>query len=402
MHKRITIIGGEAGDAGLVTVQAAEALRSARSVVVDEQAEAMARAHAPADADFVVIGPNATHARRVRAVRDVLAKRDDVVRVIACGADDCEAELHALGALANLRVLVGLPRTVLETGRAWAEQLPLHGWRVLVPRTKDPLDALTAALVRDGAAPTQVSTLSVEPPRTPQQMQKAVTGLVEGRFGWVVFTSANAFAAVWQQCHEYGLDARAFAGTRIAAVGEDTREALAARGLVPDLVPATGRTTVDLLDVFPDAEVGSELVHRVFIPRADIATETLASGLVALGWEVEEVTAFRTVRSAPPAAATRDAIKNGGFDAVVFTSSASVRNLIGLAGKPNARTVVACIGPSTAKTAEEHGLRVDAMAAEPTQDALVDALVTFAEARRAAGVDAVAPAATGTVRRKAK
>ena len=36
-----------------------------------------------------------------------------------------------------------------------------------------------------------------------------------------------------------------------------------------------------------------------------------------------------------------------------------MRNLVGIAGKPHARTIVACIGPQTAETAREFGLRVD-------------------------------------------
>ena len=70
----------------------------------------------------------------------------------------------------------------------------------------------------------------------------------------------------------------------------------------------------------------------------------------------------------------RDAIKGGAFDAVVFTSSSTVRNLVGIAGKPHANTVVACIGPATAKTAEEHGLRVDVLAPEASAVSVVDAL----------------------------
>ena len=62
----------------------------------------------------------------------------------------------------------------------------------------------------------------------------------------------------------------------------------------------------------------------------------------------------------------RDAIKTGKFDAVVFTSSSTVRNLVGIAGKPHPSTVIAVIGPATAKTAEEHGLRVDVLASRPT------------------------------------
>ena len=70
----------------------------------------------------------------------------------------------------------------------------------------------------------------------------------------------------------------------------------------------------------------------------------------------------------------REAIKGGAFDAVCFTSSSTVRNLVGIAGKPHPTTVVACIGPATARTAEEHGLRVDVVSPEASATALVDAL----------------------------
>lgn len=267
----------------------------------------------------------------------------------------------------------------------WFENKALFGWRVLLPRTKDALDYLDRELVAHGAETTQVATLSVEPPRTPQQMEKAISGIVGGRFGWIVFTCANSFSAVWDKAREYGLDARAFAGVQLAAVGEDTVRAMQARGLSADVV--TGEITAELLDVFPDPARGEESVNRVLIPRADIATETLTAGLIELGWEVEEVTAFRTVRSAPPEQHIRDAIKAGGYDAVVFTSSATVRNLIGIAGKPHPQTLIACVGPKSARAAEEHGLRVDVIADAPTHASLVDAVVSHAFTLQAEAAD---------------
>ena len=72
---------------------------------------------------------------------------------------------------------------------------------------------------------------------------------------------------------------------------------------------------------------------------------------------------------------------------MVFTSSSTVRNLVGIAGKPHPSTVIAVIGPATAKTAEEHGLRVDVLAPKPDVDELVDALADFGAARRAAMVE---------------
>ena len=137
----------------------------------------------------------------------------------------------------------------------------------------------------------------------------------------------------------------------------------------------------------------------MFLPRADIATETLVAGLHDLGWEVDDVTAYRTVRASPPPAPTRDAIKAGRFDAVVFTSSSTVRNLVGIAGKPHPATVIAAIGPATAKTCQEHGLRVDVVAPQPSAEALAEALADFGTTRRLSLVEAGEPVTKPSERR---
>ncbi|GAB3744099.1 bifunctional uroporphyrinogen-III C-methyltransferase/uroporphyrinogen-III synthase [Microlunatus parietis] len=274
---------------------------------------------------------------------------------------------------------------------SWYETKPLFGWRVLVPRTKDQAAPMVARLRTYGAHSEEVPTISVEPPRSPLQMDKAIRGLVEGRYEWVAFTSVNAVRAVKEKFSEYGLDARAFSGLKVAAVGEVTSQALQAWGIEPDLVPCGEQSAAGLAAEFPPYDDVLDPINRVFLPRADIATETLAAALVELGWEVEDVTAYRTVRAAPPPAPIREAIKTGRFDAVVFTSSSTVRNLVGIAGKPHASTVVAAIGPATAKTCAEHGLRVDVMAAKPSAVDLADALAAFAAERRDALVEAGEP-----------
>jgi len=303
------------------------------------------------------------------------------------------------GIAADARAARMAPPAVIVIGRvvdlretlSWFETKPLFGWRVLVPRTKDQAGPLVARLRGYGAVPEEVPTISVEPPRNPLQMDKAVRGLVEGRYEWIAFTSVNAVKAVREKFEEYGLDARAFSGLKIAAVGDKTAQAIAAWGLRADLVPSAEQSAAGLLADWPEYDELLDPINRVFLPRADIATETLVAGLIDLGWEVDDVTAYRTVRATPPPASTRDAIKTGRFDAVVFTSSSTVRNLVGIAGKPHPSTVIAVIGPATAKTAEEHGLRVDVLAPRPDVDVLADALADFGAARRLSMVEAGEP-----------
>ena len=268
---------------------------------------------------------------------------------------------------------------------SWWESRALYGWKVLVPRTKEQAGVMSERLGVHGAVPVEVPTISVEPPRSPAQMERAVKGLVDGRYQWVVFTSTNAVRAVWEKFHEFGLDARAFAGVKIACVGEATAERVRTMGIVPELLPSGEQSSDGLLADFPPFDDILDPVDRVLLPRADIATETLAAGLRDRGWEIDDVTAYRTVRAAPPPAETREMIKTGGFDAVCFTSSSTVRNLVGIAGKPHARTIVACIGPATAETAVEFGLRVDVQPEVAQVSALVDALAEHAAQLRAEG-----------------
>ncbi|MGB7449965.1 MAG: bifunctional uroporphyrinogen-III C-methyltransferase/uroporphyrinogen-III synthase [Ornithinimicrobium sp.] len=266
----------------------------------------------------------------------------------------------------------------LRSELSWYETKPLFGWNVIIPRTKEQSGGMVERVASYGASASVVPTISVEPPRTPQQMDKAVKGLVTGRYEWVGFTSVNAVRAVREKFSAVGLDARAFSGLKIAAVGGSTAGALMDWGLVPDLVPSSEQSARGLLEAWPDYDEVLDPINRVLLPRADIATDTLIAGLQQIGWEVDDVTAYRTVRASPPPAEVREAIKGGSFDAVCFTSSSTVRNLIGIAGKPHPRTVVACIGPATAKTAEEHGLRVDVVAPAASTESLVDALAAHA------------------------
>lgn len=269
---------------------------------------------------------------------------------------------------------------------SWWENRPLFGWRVLVPRPKEQAAPMSARLAAHGAIPVEVPTISIEPPRNPAQLEKAIKGIVEGRYQWVVLTSVNAVRAVWEKISEFGLDARSFAGVRIAAVGTKTAAAIRELGITPELLPPKEhQNAAGLVSVFPEYDEDLDPVGRVLLPRADIATDVLVDGLQELGWQTDDVVAYRTVRAAPPSPEIREMIKSGGFDAVCFTSGSTVRNLVGIAGKPHSRTIIACIGPMSEAAAQELGLRVDVVPDVADVPSLVDALAAHVAQLRAAG-----------------
>jgi uroporphyrinogen-III synthase len=118
---------------------------------------------------------------------------------------------------------------------------------------------------------------------------------------------------------------------------------------------------------------------RVLMPRALEGREDPARLLRRQGAIVDDVPAYRTDLSVP---STEDlASLEQGVDAVLFASSSAVSAWCGLVrgGGPLAsaarHAVIACIGPSTAATAREQGLRVDVEADDSTVDGLVAALI---------------------------
>ena len=200
---------------------------------------------------------------------------------------------------------------------------PLFGWRVLVPRPRTRLtrspNACAYGAVRRGA--------DHRGRAAPYPAADGARGQGPGHRAVPVgrLHSVNAVRAVREK-----LEVRA---GRAPSPGEGRRGR------------QTGRALLDFgikLDLVP-GEQSVRSRHIAFLrqrarpdqpgplPRADIATETGRPAERA-GWETEDVTAYRTVRAAPPPAPIREAIKGGGFDAVLFTSSSTVRNLIGIAG----------------------------------------------------------------------
>ena len=362
LPRTVASVDDKTSFAALAAAPGALVLRLPSAGVAKAAAALVEHGRKPGEAVSVTVGGTTSEQRTV------VATLGDVESVVADLTGDAV-------------VVVGDP--VKRADRlSWFESRALYGWRVLVPRTRDQAGVLSALLRSYGAVPVEVPTIAVEPPRTPAPMERAVKGLHDGKYAWIAFTSVNAVKAVREKLEEFGLDARALSGVKVAAVGDTTAQALLDFGIRPDLVPSGQQSSEGLLADWAPYDDVFDPIDRVLLPRADIATDTLVAGLLELGWQVDDVTAYRTVRAAPPPAETREALKGGGYDAVLFTSSSTVRNLVGIAGKPHDTTVLACIGPQTAATATELGLRVDVLSPRPEIATLVDALAAFALERR--------------------
>ena len=235
-----------------------------------------------------------------------------------------------------------------------------------------------------------VPLIQTVPPEDPTELDDVLLALGIGYYGWLAVTSGAAVPVLADRALEIGTTLTSLVDDMgVAAVGPATERALRDAGVHVDLVPRGASSAADLLAAWPPLPALSALpdegsaASRVLVPRGDLAAPTLATGLRARGWTVEEIVAYRTVPGPQPDDATRADWSDGRIGAVVLTSGSSARNLTELLGPPPPGTLVVCLGPSTAAVAERIGLDVAAVATEQTPTGLVAALV-------AALVDAVA------------
>lgn len=240
----------------------------------------------------------------------------------------------------------------------------LAGRRVVVTRPGEQAKELCRHLLALGAEPLEFPVIAIAPPEEGGKLDEAIARLES--YDWAIFTSVNGVEHFWAR-----LKGKEFRG-KAAAIGPATAEALGRRGVRVQLMPAEYRAEA-ILD-----EIGDLAGQRVLLPRADIARPALADGLRAMGAQVDEVAAYHTIPANPSPEAF--AALRAGVHLVIFTSSSTVRSFVKLTdGLDYGDPLIACIGPVTAATAGELGLRVDLVAKEYTINGLLDALKTLDE-----------------------
>ena len=253
----------------------------------------------------------------------------------------------------------------------WYDNRPLFGKRVLVTRSRDQASLLSQRLAEEGALPIEVPTIEIGPIDSYKKLDSRLRHL--DSYHWVVFSSVNGVEAVFTRLRTQGVDARAFQGVRVAAIGPATAKALLDRGILADMTPHQYLSEA-LVESFREMGVQGS---KILIPSADIGGELLSDGLSSLGANVDWVIVYKTI----PPEGSREKVSQAlseGIDVATFASSSTVRNLASLLNGDVNRlscAIIACIGPVAASTAREVGLNVDVVAREHTIPGLVESLI---------------------------
>jgi uroporphyrinogen III methyltransferase/synthase len=306
-------------------------------------------------------------------------------RLVAAGRPDSEpAAVIERGTLPGQRVASGTLATIarvaqeqgirapaislvgavaaLRPALAWFESRPLSGRTVAVTRARAQASGLAAQLRELGAEVVEAPAIRIEPLDGPAPDLS--------RYDLVCLTSPNGVRALFARLSAAGLDARAFAGARVAAIGPGTAAALRSYGLIADVVPERF-VAEGLVEALADVPVS-----RALVARAAEARDVLPDALSARGADVDVVALYRTVAEA---LTPEQHERVGRADYVTFTSSSTVRFFFDGAGDALApHTRLASIGPVTSETLRERGREPDLEASRHDIEGLLSALVADA------------------------
>jgi uroporphyrinogen III methyltransferase/synthase len=252
----------------------------------------------------------------------------------------------------------------------WFERLPLFGRRIVVTRAREQADVLGAKLRALGADVVEMPTIEIVAASDYAALDRAIVDLPS--YDWLIFTSVNGVRFFLERLDRSQQDLRTLRA-RICAIGEATKQALAALHLKVDVMGEefVAESLVEALSKFDLAG------KRVLLPRAAVARDVLPRTLRDRGVCVDVVEAYRTII---PESAVRQSEQIFGCprkpDWITFTSSSTVQNFVQAAGARVLEGVkVASIGPVTTATAKKLGVAVAVEASPYTTDGLVAAIV---------------------------
>jgi uroporphyrinogen III methyltransferase / synthase len=259
----------------------------------------------------------------------------------------------------------------------WFEKRPLFGKRILVTRTREQASELVAGLEEYGADCLEYSTIRIQPVDCYDALDEELERLDE--YHWILFTSLNGVKYFFERLYAKGMDARNLKGPEIAVVGKSTADLLLHYGVHADLIPAvfTGEGLAESL-----ARPGCGGTKYPHSPGPAGAGDSPRNPAWGRG-PGDGGAGLSELSGRGRQGVLREELRKGTIDMVTFTSSSTVRNFLALLEDKEpggvkslmAGVKVAAIGPITAKTVTDSGLKVDVMPKEHTIAAMIEAIV---------------------------
>ena len=252
----------------------------------------------------------------------------------------------------------------------------LVGKKILITRAREQSGEFATRLKKLGAEVIEFPTIEIVPPIRWKELDRAIDRLKS--YDWILFTSANGVHFFWQRLGERRRSPRLPPSLKVCAIGPATAKQLKEKGVSVRYIPKAF-IAESILEGFKKKFINGK---RILLARAKKARDILPKGLEKMGAEVDVVEAYRTVRPKGGSKKLKKILKGGKMDVIAFTSSSTVNHFAELLKKEDLTKLlkgiaIACIGPVTARTVKEWGLKVRIQPKQYTIPGLTRAIAEY-------------------------
>jgi uroporphyrinogen-III synthase len=234
--------------------------------------------------------------------------------------------------------------------------LPLKNNTILITRAESQSEDFSEKLQLLGAR-----TISLPLIKTSPIHQSELINSYNSNFDWLIFTSVNTVTYFFKLIDPKKITAK------IAVVGEKTAQHIQRLGLTVNFQPTefTGKHIAK--------EIPIRKNEKIFIPRSIVAKNDIVEILENRNCKVTTLSIYdNTPITYTPQELTN--LLNCKIDYITFTSGSTVKAFANL-NYPLHHTKAICIGPETAKIAQQLNINVAEMANPHTIEGMIDAIL---------------------------
>ncbi len=262
----------------------------------------------------------------------------------------------------------------------------LKNKRIAITRPKEQQAELKKLLELEGATVLSRPIIKIEEFEHKRRIKQVIDLIIKKNADIVVFTSVNGVKSVLNLAKKINMFEKLkdeLNGINIAVIGKKTAESLNLEGIKVGLIPEN-YTSLELGKLLIEKGVKNK---RIFLLRANIATDNLPNILLNAGATVISFTAYKVVpeeiehiRNFVNEILARE------LDVIIFTSPFSVNVLFGHAERNKYQNLLdqalekiqlVAIGPMTQNALESIGFKVDLVANPHTIEGIVDNLTAY-------------------------
>ena len=235
--------------------------------------------------------------------------------------------------------------------------LPLKDKTVLITRSANQADDFTNQLKDLGA--TTIALPLVK--NTAINQNILVHQFEQNNYDWIIFTSTNAVRFFFEKVPPKLIT------SKIAVVGSKTKKMIEEFGLTIDFMPSefTGKQLANELPINSN--------QQILIPRSNLAKNDSVEILENKNCNVETISIYENT----PIRYSKEELNkvfNQKIDFITFTSGSTVTVFQQL-GFPLTQEKVICIGPETAKIAEQNNIKITSIASPHTTEGMLEAIL---------------------------